>query len=98
MQLLRIFVSSLITPSQGTTKRSRTLPKFSKPIPNTNYQSVPTFSNIEILTFILVNGNNPSHRHMATVLLKRNLINLYATLEANEKEEFKSFLLHQYSK
>jgi importin-4 len=32
---------------------------------------------IRILTFILVNSPELAHRQMATVLLKRNLVNLY---------------------
>lgn len=33
---------------------------------------------------------------MATVLLKRNLINLYSSLEANEMIDFRAMLLRQY--
>lgn len=32
---------------------------------------------IKNLAFILVNANSVAHRQMATVLLKRNLVNLY---------------------
>lgn len=35
---------------------------------------------------------------MSTVLLKRNIVNLYMGLEENEKTEFRSVLLNQYIK
>ena len=37
-------------------------------------------SSIRVLTYILLNGENLGHRQMATVLLKRNLVNLYENL------------------
>lgn len=53
---------------------------------------------IRILTFILVNAQEMAHRQMATVLLKRNLVNLYEGLSVDEKKEFRSLLLQQYAK
>lgn len=43
-----------------------------------------------------MNATNPSHRQMSTILLKRNLVNLFCTLEEAEKAEFKNILLNQY--
>ena len=37
-------------------------------------------SSIKVLSYILVNANDLGHRQMATVLLKRNLVNLYESL------------------
>ncbi len=41
--------------------------------------------NLETLTLILVNSSNVAHRQMATVLLKRNIVNLYMGLEEKDK-------------
>ncbi len=46
----------------------------------------------------MVNASQLGHRQMATVLLKRNLINLYESLSAEEKAEFRNLLLSQYIK
>lgn len=43
-----------------------------------------------------MNATNPSHRQMSTVLLRRNLVNLFCNLEEPEKTEFKNILLNQY--
>ena len=56
------------------------------------------YDKLENLTFILIQAPNPSHRQMATVLLKRNLVNLYSNLEPHEQVEFRNLLLNQYVK
>ena len=43
-----------------------------------------------------MSANNASHRQMSTVLLRRNLVNLFCSLEEAEKNEFKNILLNQY--
>ena len=43
-----------------------------------------------------MNATNPSHRQMSTVLLRRNLVNLFCNLEEAEKLEFRNILLNQY--
>lgn len=55
-------------------------------------------SSIRTLTYILVNAPQMAHRQMATVLLKRNLVNLYSGLNPQEQAEFRSLLLSQYVK
>lgn len=55
-------------------------------------------SSIRILIFILVNTNELPQRQMATILLKRNLVNLYEGLTDPEKTEFRGLLLSQYIK
>ena len=45
---------------------------------------------------MLANSPNVAHRQMSTVLLKRNLVNLYMGLEENEKAEFRTLLLNKY--
>lgn len=47
---------------------------------------------------MLVNSANVAHRQMSTVLLKRNIVNLYMALEEAEKTEFRALLLNQYAK
>lgn len=42
-------------------------------------------SSIRILTYIMVNSEEYSHRQMATVLLKRNLVKLYSSLSPEEQ-------------
>jgi hypothetical protein len=53
---------------------------------------------IRVLSYILVQANDLGHRQMATVLLKRNLVNLYEALNQQEKAEFRNLLLSQYIK
>ena len=43
-----------------------------------------------------MNATNPSHRQMSTVLLRRNLVNLFCSLDEPAKAEFKNILLTQY--
>lgn len=44
----------------------------------------------------MANSQNITHRQMSTVLLKRNLVNLYVALTQPEKAEFRALLVNQY--
>jgi hypothetical protein len=55
-------------------------------------------SSISTLTYILVNCQELGYRQMATVLLKRNLVNLYGNLSPEEQKQFRDLLLSQYIK
>ena len=55
-------------------------------------------SSISTLTFILTNAPDLGYRQMSAVLLKRNLVNLYGNLSADEQKQFRDLLLGQYIK
>ncbi len=55
-------------------------------------------SSISTLTSILVNSSELGYRQMTTVLLKRNLVNLYGNLSVEEQKQFRDLLLSQYIK
>lgn len=44
----------------------------------------------------MANSQNVAHRQMSTVLMKRNLVNLYVGLNQAEHAEFRALLVNQY--